>query len=293
MQERPLQKLHYAKLLRRQLRRLTRRRSKILADLAEAREGEGFRRRGELLQVHKAEIPPGLSEVTLPDYYAGPGATVTIPLDPTISVEANALRYFKRARKVKRGLPIMERRLAETEREREQWETALRAVDEADTLEALEAAKAAYGLAHLDRPPVKPRAKRDEGARLEPRRFLSSDGREILVGRSAAGNEHLTFHLARPHDLWLHAEGYGGSHVIIRNPKGQTVPPGTLREAAQLAAYFSKARNAGKVAVHYTAVRFVRRPKGGKPGTALITQEKTLVVRSDSSLLKRLSPPTH
>ena len=293
MQEWQAEKQHYARLLRRRLSRLTRRRGKILADLAEAREREELRRRGELLRVHKAEIRSGLTEVTLPDYYAGPGATLTIPLDPTISVEANALSYFKRARKAKRGLPIMERRLAETEKEMHQWETALRMVEQADTPEALEATKAAHGLLHLDRPPSRPRRRGDEAARLEPRRFLSSDGREILVGRSAAGNEHLTFHLARPHDLWLHVEGYGGSHVVIRNPKGQTVPPLTLREAAQIAAYFSKARNAAKVPVHYTAVRFVRRPKGGKPGTALITQEKTIVVPPDSTLLKRLTPPNH
>jgi len=293
MQEWQAEKEYYVKLIRRQLRRLERRRGKILADLAEAREGEGLRRRGELLRVHKAEVRPGLTEVTLPDYYAGPGATLRILLDPTLSVEANALGYFKRARKAKRGLPIMERRLAETEKELQQGETARRVVEQADSHEALEAAKSAHSLVHLDRPPPRPQRRGGEAGRLEPRRFLSSDGREILVGRSAAGNEHLTFHLARPHDLWLHVEGYGGSHVIIRNPKGQTVPPVTLREAAQIAAYFSKARNAGKVPVHHTAVRFVRRPKRGKPGTALITQEKTIIVRPDPTLLERLTPPNH
>jgi predicted ribosome quality control (RQC) complex YloA/Tae2 family protein len=294
MQEWQAERQHYARLLRRRLSRLERRRGKILADLAKAQEGEGLRRRGELLRVHQAKVPPGLTQVTLPDYYAGSGATLTIPLDPTISVEANALRYFKQARKAKRGLPIMERRLAETEKELHQWEGALREVEQADTPGALEAATSAHGLVHLARPPARPRRRGDEAAaRLEPRRFLSSDGREILVGRSAAGNEHLTFHLARPHDLWLHVEGYGGSHVVIRNPKGQTVPPVTLREAAQIAAYFSKARNARKVPVHYTAVRFVRRSKGGKSGTVLITQEKAIIVPPDPTLLKRLTPPNH
>ncbi|HZX60439.1 MAG TPA: fibronectin/fibrinogen-binding protein, partial [Candidatus Methylomirabilis sp.] len=77
-------------------------------------------------------------------------------------------------------------------------------------------------------------------------------------------------------------------HVIVRNGKRQTVPPRTLREAAQLAAFFSKARNAGKVPVHYTAARFVRRAKGRKPGTVLITQEKTVVVTPEPTLAARL-----
>jgi predicted ribosome quality control (RQC) complex YloA/Tae2 family protein len=154
----------------------------------------------------------------------------------------------------------------------------------------VERAKTVYRLERLEPPPSQAGPRVDESARrLEPRRYLSSDGREILVGRSSAGNEHLTFRLARPHDLWLHVEGYGGSHVVVRNPKGQTVPPRTLREAALLAAFFSKARNAGKVPVHYTAVRFVRRSKGSKAGTVLITQEKTIVVRPDPAAVAGLA----
>jgi predicted ribosome quality control (RQC) complex YloA/Tae2 family protein len=83
-------------------------------------------------------------------------------------------------------------------------------------------------------------------------------------------------------------EGYGGSHVIVRNPKGQTVPPRTLHEAAQLAAFFSKARNAGKVPVHYTPVRFVKKAKRGKPGIVLITQEKSVQVTADPAVVAAL-----
>jgi predicted ribosome quality control (RQC) complex YloA/Tae2 family protein len=277
----------YARLLRQRIRRLKSRREKILADLDRARGWEDLRRKGELLRVHRERIGRGLAEVTLPDYYAGHGKTLTIPLDPAHSVDANAERYFKEARKVKRGHPVIERRLIETEAEVKQWEAALERVLQIETAEALESAQAADDLGRLEPPPPRPRPE-EKADRLEPRRFVSSDGREILVGRSSAGNEHLSFHVARPHDLWLHVEGYGGSHVIVRNRKGQTVPPRTLREAAQLAAFFSKARNAGKVPVHYTAARFVRRAKGRKPGTVLITQEKTVVVTPEPTLAARL-----
>ena len=279
----------YGRLLRQRIRRLMRRREKILADLAKARGWEEFRRKGELLRVHHQRIGRGLAEVTVPDYYAEAGRPLTIALDPALSVDANAERYFKQARKVKRGLPVIERRLGETEGELKEWESALDRVIQAETAEAVDRAKTAHRLERLEPPPLKP-PPRDEGAaRCEPRRYLSTDGREILVGRSSAGNEHLTFRLARPHDLWLHVEGYGGSHVVVRNPKGQTVPPRTLREAAMLAAFFSKARNAGKVPVHYTAARFVRRAKRAKPGTVLITQEKTIVVRPDPAAVAGLA----
>ncbi len=278
----------YVRLLRQRIRKLKRRRHKILEDLATAHRWEDLRRKGELLRVHRNRIVRGARAVDLPDYYAGPGKSLTIPLNPAISIEANAERYFKQARKVKRGLPIMERRLAETESELKGWETALEAVLQAQSAEAIDRAAARHPLRQLDPPPPKPRRADDTETALKPRRFVSTEGREILVGRSSAGNEHLTFRLARPHDLWLHVEGYRGSHVVVRNPKSQTVPPRTLREAAQLAAFFSKARNTGKVAVHYTAVRYVKRVKGGKPGTVLLTQEKTILASPDPAMVTKL-----
>ena len=280
---------NYARLLRRRIRRLMKRRDNILADFAKARRWEDLRRKGELLRVHRQLITRILPEVTLPDYYAGPGSSVTITLDPALSIEANAEQYFKQARKAKRGLPIMERRLTETETELKGWETALERILQVETPKALETVAVAHDLNRVEPPPSRPRQRR-EGAQatLEPRRFVSTDGREIWVGRSSPGNHHLTFHLARPHDLWLHVEGYGGSHVVVRNAKGQSVPPRTLREAAQLAAFFSKARNAGKVPVHYTSVRFVRRPKRGKPGTVLLTQEKRILVTADPAVVTNL-----
>ncbi|MFQ5658767.1 MAG: NFACT family protein, partial [Candidatus Methylomirabilales bacterium] len=118
----------YARLLRRRISRLVRRRDNILTDLAKARRWEDLRRKGELLRVHRHRISRILPEVTLPDYYAGPESSLTIPLDTALSVENNAEQYFRQARKAKRGLPVMERRLAETETELKGWETALEGV---------------------------------------------------------------------------------------------------------------------------------------------------------------------
>jgi predicted ribosome quality control (RQC) complex YloA/Tae2 family protein len=107
---------------------------------------------------------------------------------------------------------------------------------------------------------------------------LSSDGFEILVGRAARDNDHLTFKVARPNDLWLHAADYPGSHVIVRNATRREIPHGTIVEAAQLAAYFSQASKDPKVDVHYTERKFLAKPKGAAPGLVRLSRFKNLTV---------------
>ncbi len=110
------------------------------------------------------------------------------------------------------------------------------------------------------------------------RRYLSSDDYEILVGRAAQTNDRLTFKIARPHDLWLHAADYPGSHVVIRNPTRNEVPHRTIIEAAQLAAKFSQAGADSKVTVHYTSRKFLTKPKGVAPGLVRMSSFKTITV---------------
>ena len=136
-------------------------------------------------------------------------------------------------------------------------------------------------------PQVKP--SKESGGPV-PRRFVSSDGFPILVGRNNEGNDHLTLHVARSEDLWLHVQGRGGSHVVVRvqNRTGG-IPRRTLLQAAQLAAYYSQARNEGKVEVSYTLKKYVRKPRKSPPGLVTITQEKTVLVSPDKSLINKLA----
>jgi predicted ribosome quality control (RQC) complex YloA/Tae2 family protein len=111
------------------------------------------------------------------------------------------------------------------------------------------------------------------------RRFVSPDGFVVLVGRTAADNDIVTFKLCAPQDFWLHVSGESGSHVIVRNPDGlDRLPRATLRFAAALAAGYSKARNAGRVAVHVAQCRDVRKPRGVPAGTVTLKQFTTLHV---------------
>jgi predicted ribosome quality control (RQC) complex YloA/Tae2 family protein len=130
---------------------------------------------------------------------------------------------------------------------------------------------------------VQSRAGRQSDERLRDkkipgtRRYFSSDGYEILVGRTARDNDHLTFKIAKPNDLWLHAADYPGSHVIVRNSTRKDVPYRTLIEAAQLAAHFSQANKDPKVDIHYTPRKFVSKVKGSAPGLVRLLRFKTVI----------------
>ena len=111
------------------------------------------------------------------------------------------------------------------------------------------------------------------------RRFVSPDGLVILVGRTAADNDIVTFKLGAPQDFWLHVSGSSGSHVIVRNPDGlDRLPRDTLRLAAAFAAGYSKARNASRATVHVCQCRDVRKPRGAPPGTVELKQHTTVHV---------------
>jgi len=303
------------RLLRRIEVRLRSRRAKLAAEALEFGRADLFRRMGDILVAHQRDIPRGATEVSLPDHASGPDATITIPLDPALSPAANSERLFKAARRGRRGALRVTARLAETEMELARvhaWGERMAEVSVPETLEALrlEIEQTPRMLTPHDRtvlagagqaPKAAARAQGHVVSRLsrggqeeepEPRRFISSDGLPILVGRNNEGNDYLTVHLAKSHDLWLHVQGRAGSHVVIRVPHRESnVPHRTLIQAAQLAAYYSQARDQGKVAVDYTLRKYVHKPKKAKPGLVTISQEKTIIVSPNKSLIQKLAAP--
>jgi predicted ribosome quality control (RQC) complex YloA/Tae2 family protein len=116
------------------------------------------------------------------------------------------------------------------------------------------------------------------------RRYLSTDGYEILVGRAARDNDNLTFKIAQPNDLWLHAGDYPGSHVVVRNPTRKEIPHRTIVEAAQLAGKFSQASEDSKVVIHYTPRKFLSKPKGAAPGLVRLSRFKSITVEPKETI---------
>ena len=125
-------------------------------------------------------------------------------------------------------------------------------------------------------------------ARLQPRRYASTGGLEIWVGRSDAGNDHLTTRLARGNDLFFHLDGAPGSHVVLRT-QGRSDPPSeALLDACELAVHFSKQRNASRADVHVVPIKNVRKPKGAKPGLVMVHGGKTIHLRRTPQRLRRV-----
>lgn len=230
---------------------------------------------GDLLLARFHLVPEGRAEVELEGF---DGTPVRIPLDPALTPDANARRHYDRANRLRRAREELPARIAGA---REAWE-ALEALAERARRgdaprEEVEAAVPTSGSARGDAGPV-----------LPYRRFRSSGGVEIRVGRGAARNDDLTFHHARPGDIWLHARHAAGAHVILRWNGEGSPPPRDLHEAAVLAALHSRARTSGSVPVDWTRRKHVRKPRKAPPGAVVPDQVKTVFVAPDEALLERL-----
>lgn len=280
-------------------RGLTRRVEALEGDRSRSEERVLDRRKAEILLAHLHEIRRGASRVGLPDPYAdSPGSRIEIALDPSLSPHENAARLFRAAKRGERGAERIEVRLRAAREALANVAALRRVLADRSPKEALAAIEALHREAGLpgargdtqairlgrrtDTAPRAGRPGRPSGAHhpTGPRTFTTSDGWEVWVGRNNTQNDQITHRLSNPHDIWLHVVGVPGSHVILRRPSRTAVPkPSTLEQAASIAAWFSKARKLTRVPVIYTERKFVTRPRRGKPGQALCTRERELVVR--------------
>ncbi|MEE9218982.1 MAG: NFACT family protein [Acidobacteriota bacterium] len=264
-----------------EIRRLRKLRAALEDDLERAAQAEQFRFWGDLLLQEKDTLRIEARTVLLVNRY-GDGAKVRIEVDPALSAQQNSERMFRRYRRARRAVPQIERRAREVEGRLAQVEPLAEQARAAGGLAGLQALAERWKVA--PRGGAEARTLRAElgerGPESRAREYRSSDGWTILVGRGARANDRLTFRIAAPHDFWMHAAGCPGAHVVVRNPRRTPqIPPRTLQEAAALAAYFSKARGASAVDVHYTQKRYVRHPRGAAPGQALLKRFRTVRVR--------------
>jgi predicted ribosome quality control (RQC) complex YloA/Tae2 family protein len=276
------------KRLRARAQRLRRTLSAVDEDAARAAQAKEDARRAELLVPHQSRIARGTSEALVPDWTdldeRGAPRQVAVQLDPTLSAAENAARWFRRSQRYQAASARIASRRSEVSAVLARAEALLaRASSAADAaaLRAVEEESAAL----LTRASAAPRPR--DAPRLPYRAFRSANGARILVGRSARDNDALTLHVARGNDVWLHARGVQGSHVVIPDA-GPAPDARTLGDAALLAAHFSRARGDQAAEVAWTRRKHVRKPKGAAPGSVIATQERTLRVRLDAARLAEL-----
>jgi predicted ribosome quality control (RQC) complex YloA/Tae2 family protein len=258
----------------------------VRGDLERTAAARIWREEGELLKSHLGALRRGLLEIEVQDYFDPALVARRIALDPTLSPSEQVEARFRRARKLESGQAPLARRLQRLEAEAERVaakRAALEARLASANLEQLAELGRSTAATATERPPARQRA-------LPYRVFTSEAAQPIWVGKSAAGNIELTFRHARGHHLWLHAHGVAGSHVIVPLARGQEPRPSWLRDAAELAAHFSKSK-ADPIDVIYTRQRFVRKLKGARLGQVAIAQEKVLRLRRDRTRLARLMQP--
>ena len=263
------------KTLRRRLQRLGRKVEHLSRDQEKLKSYEPYQRYGTLLLAQR--LPRGSTCATVTDYYSARQETIRIPLDPRLSINENAQAYFKKYRKTKTGLSKIGTLLQECAAEERYLEGLAHQVTEAEDWSTLEAIAAEIGdnrQAAPARPAIRPRPV----AAPPYRTFALPGGYTLYCGKSNHGNDMLVRQVAAPDDLWFHAHGHAGAHVVLKAPGGTIVSDETLRAAAALAAYYSKGKNAAAVEVVYTAVRHVRKFRGARPGQVQVTTFRTLEV---------------
>ncbi len=294
------------KVLQTQRDRCKRKAGLLQQELASLGEAAQYRLHAELLLAHQHQVQQGQSTVTLQNFFESESQedapAITFSIDPRFDAVTNANRLFNKYHKLRRAAALLPAQI-------EQNATELAIIDQllADLMLAdipaevalvkAEVQSAGYlrGAPKLPQKKIQKMARKGKGGKpLKgkpvppggglPLHLRSRDGFTLLIGKNSRQNEEVTFHQATANDIWLHARGVPGSHVIIK-AAGREIPRGTIEQAASLAAYYSQARGTTTAPVDYTLQRHVRHMKGGGPGMVIYEKERTLYVAPENSQL--------
>lgn len=239
---------------------------------------------GDLLMANLHRIERGQKTVEL-ERFDGSG-TVEIELDPKRAPHENAERYYAKARKARAGRQLVEEEAERLQQEQETIQKQIELAEESDDIELLRSFITSGNRAGASSDAAGPGGKgRDEE---RPGLSFVSHGFLILVGRTAKENDQLLRRYVRGNDWWLHVRDYPGAYVFVKSIPGKSVPLETLLDAGNLAIHYSKAKGEGDADLYYTQVKHLRRPKTGKTGLVLPTQEKNLSVRVEPERIERL-----
>lgn len=264
--------------------RLTRKIGLQEKELADTENRDELRVRGDLITANLYQMERGMSSIRVQNYYDEGGGELTVQLDPLLTPQQNAAKYYKRYHKAKTARHYLTEQLAKARTERIYLESVLEELREAETEQDFtEIRNELREAGYLRQMKVKKEIKRTS----KPREFRSSAGLRILVGRNNRQNDKLTLKEADRRDLWFHTQKIHGSHVILCTGGGEADMK-SMEEAAMLAAWYSQAGESANVPVDYTQARYVKKPAGARPGMVIYEPYQTLFVTPDEALVKAL-----
>jgi len=255
------------------------------SELEKSEDRESLRKTAELITANLYRLKKGDGTLVCQDYYQEDCPEIEIRLDPLKTPQQNAAAMFREYNKRKAASEHLTKLIEEGDAQLEYLNSVLELIGAAETEKDLSDLRREL----IDTGYLKPAGgrKQDKGKAQAPHRFRSTDGNEILVGRSNLQNDELTTKLGRRTDYWLHTQKIHGSHVLIRC-EGEEPSAQCIEEAACIAAYYSQGRDGGKIPVDYTMLKNVRKPSGSLPGKVIYTDYKTLLVQGDEELVKKL-----
>ncbi|MCY7115346.1 Rqc2 family fibronectin-binding protein [Streptococcus mutans] len=249
-------------------------------ELQDTDKAEEFRQKGELLTTYLNQVPNNQDSVELDNYYTG--QKVSIPLNKALTPSQNAQRYFKKYQKLKEAVKHLGSLISETKATIQYLESVDNALNQASLSEISEIREELVQTGF-----VKRRHREKIQKRKKPEPYLASDGKTIiLVGKNNLQNDELTFKMSKKGELWFHAKDIPGSHVLIKdnlNPSDEI-----KTDAAELAAYFSKARLSNLVQVDMIEAKKLNKPSKAKPGFVTYRGQKTLRVTPNEAKIKAM-----
>lgn len=264
--------------------RVVRKLGMLEKEYAAAQDRDALRLCGDLITANLYRMERGAARLTAQNYYDENGAEIDIPLDPLLTPQQNAAKYYKRYTKAKTAEKHLREQIDKAIAERDYLESVQGEIALSQTeSEFAELRRELQETGYLRR---SGKEKRGREKPVAPREFRSSSGLHILVGRSNVQNDALT-RKADKRDLWLHTQKIHGSHVILCTENG-AYDDASLHEAALLAAYYSQARDGSNVPVDYTSVKFVKKPANAKPGMVVYEPYRTVYVTPDEESVRRL-----
>ena len=243
--------------------------------LQDAENKEKYKVSGDLITANIYMIEQGMKSAEVQNFYADGMPTVTVGLDPSLTPPQNAQRYYKKYNKAKTAETEAAKQLKSAREELDYLESTLAALENAETESDLNAVRAELtGEGYLKNSS----AKKQKQPVSKPMHFTSPDGFDVYVGKNNTQNDYLTLKMANSSDIWFHTKNIHGSHTVIKLGIDKDVPKSTMLFAAQLAAYYSKARNSSQVPVDYTQIKNVKKPNGAKPGMVIYNSYNTVYV---------------